>query len=202
MDRKRWWRTAIGQQRKLSAFILTFLDWVGNEGCWGRWHVWARAVGKCEGKGRLGRPRCRWVIILKWIVKKLNGRPLTGLICLRIGTDGRLLWRRWWTFSFRKMWGLCWLSEDLLASEGLCLMELAGWCFERPSSALQWRTSWTDFMDCVGTYECACAVDHVLFPIIRCQLWCVLCAWFRVILKYKNVTSCSYSLFIARSLNK
>jgi hypothetical protein len=101
---------------------------------------------------------------------------LTGLICLRIGTGGRLLWTRWWTFIFHKMWGVRWPSEDLLASEGLCLMVLAGRCFERPSSALQRRTSWTYFMDRVGTFECACTVDQVLLPIIMCQLWCVLCA--------------------------
>ena len=131
-------------------------------------------VGKYEGKKRLGRRRCRWVIILKWIVKKWNGRALTGLICLRIGTGGRLLWTRWWTFSFHKMWRVCWPSEDLLASEGLCLMELVSWCFERPSSALQRRTSRNNFMDCVGTFECACTVDQVLLPLIMCQLWCVL----------------------------
>jgi hypothetical protein len=47
------------------------------------------------------------------------------LIWLRIGTGGRLLWVRWWTFGFHKMRGISWLADDLLASqEGLCSMEL------------------------------------------------------------------------------
>jgi hypothetical protein len=93
---------------------------------------------------------------------------LTGLICLRIGTGGRLLWTRWWTFSLRNILGVCWHSEYLLASEGLCLMELAGWCFERPPKC----PATANVMNCVGTFECACAVDQVLLPPI---IWCVLC---------------------------
>jgi hypothetical protein len=29
-------------------------------------------VGKPEGKRPLGRPRCRWVIILKWILREIG----------------------------------------------------------------------------------------------------------------------------------
>jgi hypothetical protein len=33
-------------------------------------------------------------------------------------------WVRWWTFRFRKMWGISWLAANQLASqEGLCSME-------------------------------------------------------------------------------
>ena len=39
-------------------------------------------VGKPEGKKPLGGPRHRWM--LKWILKKQNGRACTGLIWLRI----------------------------------------------------------------------------------------------------------------------
>jgi hypothetical protein len=47
------------------------------------------------------------------------------LLRLRIGTGGRLLWMRWWTFGFRKMRGVSWLGEELLAyQEGLCYVEL------------------------------------------------------------------------------
>jgi hypothetical protein len=42
-------------------------------------------VGKPEGKRRLGRPRCRWVL------EKKDGMVWTGLIWLRIGTSGRLM---------------------------------------------------------------------------------------------------------------
>jgi hypothetical protein len=34
-----------------------------------------------------------------------------------------LLWMRKWTFGFHKMWGISWLAENRLDSEGLCLME-------------------------------------------------------------------------------
>ena len=44
---------------------------------------------------------------------------------IRIGTGGGHLWKRWWTFGFRKMRGISWLAEELLASpEGLCCMQL------------------------------------------------------------------------------
>jgi hypothetical protein len=48
-------------------------------------------VGKSEGKRPLGRPRHRWGIILKWILKKWDEGAWTGLIWLRIGAQGRLL---------------------------------------------------------------------------------------------------------------
>jgi len=38
----------------------------------------------------------------------------TGLIWLRIGTDGGLLWTRKLTLAFRKIRGMCWLTEDRL----------------------------------------------------------------------------------------
>jgi hypothetical protein len=42
-------------------------------------------VGKPGGKRPLGRPRCRWVDILR------DGMVWTGSIWLRIGTSGGLL---------------------------------------------------------------------------------------------------------------
>jgi hypothetical protein len=48
-------------------------------------------VGKPEGRRPLGRPRRRWRIILKWIFERLGEGAQTGLIWLRIGTDGGLL---------------------------------------------------------------------------------------------------------------
>jgi hypothetical protein len=45
-------------------------------------------VGNPEGKRPLGRPRRRWEDDKRWISRK---KYLTGLIWLRIGTDGGLL---------------------------------------------------------------------------------------------------------------
>jgi hypothetical protein len=35
-------------------------------------------VGRPDGKRPLGRPRCRWSIILKWIFKKWDGEAWIG----------------------------------------------------------------------------------------------------------------------------
>jgi hypothetical protein len=43
-------------------------------------------VGKYEGKSILGRPNCKWRLILKWFIKKRDGRVW--------GLDGGLLWIR------------------------------------------------------------------------------------------------------------
>jgi hypothetical protein len=47
-------------------------------------------VGRPEGRRPLGRPRCRWGTILKWIFETWDG-ACTGLSWLRIGTGGGLL---------------------------------------------------------------------------------------------------------------
>jgi len=46
--------------------------------------VYRVLVGKPEGK----RPRHRWRITLRWIFRKWDVGAWTGLIWLRIGTDG------------------------------------------------------------------------------------------------------------------
>jgi hypothetical protein len=49
----------------------------------------------------------------------------SGLIRLRIGTSGGLLWTRWWTFGFHKMLGSSWVAAQLAASQdGLSSMKL------------------------------------------------------------------------------
>ena len=48
-------------------------------------------VGKPEGKRPLGRPRRRWGIILRWILRKWEGVVGTGWSWLRIGTVGERL---------------------------------------------------------------------------------------------------------------
>ena len=45
-------------------------------------------VGIPEGKGPLGRPRHRWGIILKLILKKWGGEVWTRLVWLRVGSGG------------------------------------------------------------------------------------------------------------------
>jgi hypothetical protein len=44
-----------------------------------------------KGKLPFGRPRRRWDDNIKWIFKTWDG-ACTGLICLRIGTSGGVLW--------------------------------------------------------------------------------------------------------------
>jgi hypothetical protein len=55
-------------------------------------------VGRLEERRPLGRPRHRGMIILKWIFKMWDG-AWTGLIWLRIGTGGALLY----SFNFIKL---------------------------------------------------------------------------------------------------
>ena len=63
-------------------------------------------------------------VILRWIFSKWDVGAWIGSIRLRIGTGGGHLWMRWWSFGFRKMWGISWIAENRLASqEGLCCME-------------------------------------------------------------------------------
>jgi hypothetical protein len=47
-------------------------------------------LGKSEGKRPLGRLVVDGRIILKWMCKKLDGQPWTGLIWLSIGRGGEL----------------------------------------------------------------------------------------------------------------
>jgi hypothetical protein len=41
-----------------------------------------------------------------WILRKWNKGAWTGLIWLRTGRDGRLLWIRQWIVGFYKSWSL------------------------------------------------------------------------------------------------
>jgi hypothetical protein len=44
-------------------------------------------VGKPEGKRPLGRPRHRWVIILRWILKRYEGGRGGGVDCIVLAQD-------------------------------------------------------------------------------------------------------------------
>jgi hypothetical protein len=58
---------------------------------------------------------------IKMDLREVGWEAQTGLIWLRIGTGGRLLCIRWWTFGFHKMRGISWVAQGVLASqEGLC----------------------------------------------------------------------------------
>jgi hypothetical protein len=67
-------------------------------------------------------------IILKWIFERLDGGTLTGLIWLRIGTGGGLLWIRWWTFGFHKMRGISWVAYDITSFSGRTLLHGVSYC--------------------------------------------------------------------------
>jgi hypothetical protein len=57
-------------------------------------------VGKPEGKRPLGRPRRRWLDNIR-----MDGVMWNGLVWLRIGTGGELLWILYCTFGFQEMLG-------------------------------------------------------------------------------------------------
>jgi len=60
-------------------------------------------VGKDEGKGKTGRPRCRWKDNVPINLNEKNTRACTGLIWLRIETRGGFWWKKYWNFKFHKM---------------------------------------------------------------------------------------------------
>ena len=65
------------------------MRWAGHVACIGEGRgVHRFLVRKPEGKRPLGRPRCRWRIILRWILRKWEGVVGTGWSWLRIGTGG------------------------------------------------------------------------------------------------------------------
>ena len=70
-------------------------------------------VGKTEGNKPLGRPRRKWGIILKWVLKRIQ----KYVDCIRVAWDRE----KWWTVGktvmnlrSHKIMGIAWLSEDLL----------------------------------------------------------------------------------------
>ena len=57
-------------------------------------------VGKPEGKSHWGDQDVDGRIILRWILRKLEGVVVTGLSWHRIGKCGGLLWVRLGNFGF------------------------------------------------------------------------------------------------------
>jgi hypothetical protein len=90
-----------------------------------------------------------WTIV-KWILVRLNEFVWIGLIWLRIGTSGGLLWTRQWTSGFHKMLGSSWVAVQLAASqEGFSSM--SEWMTEHESD---WSGSGQSQM------ACFCECDH------------------------------------------
>jgi hypothetical protein len=54
-------------------------------------NVYSLSVGKPDGKTPLGRPRSRWVDIVRMDLGEIGCVMWTGLVWLRIGTSGELL---------------------------------------------------------------------------------------------------------------
>jgi hypothetical protein len=76
----------------------------------------------------------------------------TGCICLGIGTNGRLLGTRNWSFGFHKRRGISWLAEWLLASpEELCSMDSVSVTFSYPPCLhLPKKTTFTKWCELLG----------------------------------------------------
>ena len=90
-----------------------------------RWYVYTGCCwGKLKGKKALGRPWCRYQDNNGMDLQQMGSGVWNGLIWLRIGTSGGLLWMRQWTFGFHKMRGISWLAKKLLASQRLQYKEL------------------------------------------------------------------------------
>jgi hypothetical protein len=71
------------------AIKLRRMRWVGHVARMGEERgVYRVLVGKPEGKRPLGRPRCRWEKILRWIFRKWDVGVWTGLCCLSRVTGG------------------------------------------------------------------------------------------------------------------
>jgi hypothetical protein len=72
--------------------IKSRMRWAGHVARVGEGRgVYRVSVEKPEGKRLLGRPRSRWEVILRWIIRKWDVVVLTGLSWLSIGTgDGHL----------------------------------------------------------------------------------------------------------------
>jgi hypothetical protein len=47
---------------------------------------------------------CKWRIIFKWILNKQNVNMWTGFTWHQIRSNGRPVWRHYWTFWFHKSW--------------------------------------------------------------------------------------------------
>jgi hypothetical protein len=92
------------------------LGWSNEEGCygqdmlraWGRWEMRTKSwLLNLEGRDLSLNSR----IILKWILGTSGWRVWIEFIWLTVGNGGGLLLTHYWTFCFRKRWGISWVAE-------------------------------------------------------------------------------------------
>jgi len=97
---------------------------VGYAACMGKLITHSFSLGNPKGKP-FGRPTHRRVDNTKTNLQETGWQTWIGLIWLRTGTCDWLL-QTWRIFGFDKMWRVCQLAKELLASqEGLYSMELS-----------------------------------------------------------------------------
>ena len=93
----------------------------GKARCWQRLTITKDTYTKCTHE-----PRTWTDTLVRHKRRKTDNWDVgmwTGSSWLRIGTGGRHLWMRYWTFGFHTMRGNSWLAENRLAyQEGLCCM--------------------------------------------------------------------------------
>jgi hypothetical protein len=71
------------------------MRWEGHVACMGEGRgAYRILVGRPEGWRPLGRPRHRWEDNIKMDLQEVGWGAWTGLIWLRIGTGGGVLWVR------------------------------------------------------------------------------------------------------------
>ena len=131
--------------------------------------------------------------ILKWTLKKYDGRVYNGFIWIKIQAPGTALWLQSWTRGFHKMQGVSWLAKKQLASRGLCCMELVsyllqftswtpvcykskshrrwGWQCSRPSNITDYRCiTLQHFLDCQPS-RITCCKQWISLPTFKQTYW-------------------------------
>ena len=98
------------------------MRWVGQVASRGKKWV-QRVVGWHEERSHLENLDIDVRVFLNWAIKKYDLMTWTGLIWLRAGTFGVPLWTRTWRFCLHKVHGISWITEGLLAFQGLCCMQ-------------------------------------------------------------------------------
>jgi hypothetical protein len=72
--------------------IKSRIRWVGHVACmWEKRNAYKVLVGKSDRRKPLGRPRHKWEDNNKMDFRDIELGVWTGLVCLRMGTSGKLL---------------------------------------------------------------------------------------------------------------
>jgi hypothetical protein len=84
--------------------IKSRMRWAGHVARMGeKRNAYSLLVGKPEGRRPLGSLRRRWADNITMDLGGCDWVICTGLVWLRIGTGGELLWIRYWNFGFHEM---------------------------------------------------------------------------------------------------